>query len=93
VRLNFYSNNIGCNVLGPKFKRIVGNDARRIIELTRHKIADDGFEVGLLNFGLAVDSAICAEAIYDKVDDLIGSTRARWSATSLSSAYVSPTQQ
>ena len=43
----------------------------RIIELTRDEIADDGLEVGLLNFSLAVDGAICAKAIYDKVDGLI----------------------
>ena len=55
--------------------RIEGNNAHRIIELTRHQIAGDGFEVGPLNYGLAVDGAIRAEAVYDKVDGLIGPIR------------------
>ena len=39
------------------FRRIDGANAHRVVELVRHDIVDDGFEVALLNFGLTVPLA------------------------------------
>ena len=63
-------------------KCVEGNDAHRIIELTRNEIADDGFEIGPLNLGLAAHRAACTEAVYDQVDRLIRAVRKQYSATS-----------
>src|SRR5260370_34889433 len=53
-------------------KCVEGDHAHRFFELTRHEIVDDGFEIGPLNFGLAVDWASCAKTIDNEVDSLIG---------------------
>jgi hypothetical protein len=46
--------------------------------LSNLEIADGGFEIGSLDLGLAVDDAICAKAIDDEVDGLIGPLRHDW---------------
>ena len=48
-------------------KRVEGDNADRIVKLSRYQIGDDGFEVCPLTFGLPVDGAIYAEAIDDEV--------------------------
>ena len=42
----------------PMLQRVEGDDANRVIELPGHKIVDDGFEVGALDLGFAVNGAI-----------------------------------
>src|SRR6476660_4510583 len=59
--LNFLSDIFG-NVVCPMLQSIEGYDANRIIELPRHKVADDGFEIRSLDLSLAVD-ATAAKAI------------------------------
>ena len=54
--LNFLSDIFGY-VVCPVLQSIEGYDANRIIELTGHKVADDGFEIRSLDLGLAVDAA------------------------------------
>ena len=44
-------------------KRVEGDDADRIVELPRHQIGDDGFEVCPLDVGLAVGGAKAAKAV------------------------------
>jgi len=69
--LNF-ERDIFRDVLRPMLKRIEGDNADRVVELSRHQIGDDGFEVGPLNFGLAVNGAQpAAKAVDDEVDGLI----------------------
>jgi hypothetical protein len=52
-------------------KSIEGYNADRVIELPRHQIGDDRFEVGPLDFGLAVNAAQLAKAVDYEVDGLI----------------------
>ena len=59
--LNFLSDIFG-NVVCPMLQSIERYDANRIIELSGHKIGNDGFEIRSLDFGLAVDAA-AAKAI------------------------------
>ena len=54
---------IFCDVLRPMLKRIEGDDADRVVELARHKVGDDGFEVGPLDLSLAVNGAKAAKAV------------------------------
>jgi hypothetical protein len=68
--LNF-EGDIFCDILRPMLKRIEGDNAERVVELSRHQIGDDGFEVGLLDFGLAVDGAKSGKAVDHEVDRLI----------------------
>jgi hypothetical protein len=65
-------------------KRVEGDNADRIVKLSRYQIGDDGFEVCPLNFGLPVDGAICAEAIDDEVSDN------GWSGQSLTTGREAP---
>jgi hypothetical protein len=44
------------------FKRVEGDDVHRVVELPRHQIGDNSFEVRPLDFGLAVDGAKAAKA-------------------------------
>jgi hypothetical protein len=37
-------------------KGIEGNDANRVVELTRHQVGNDRFEVCSLDFGFAVNA-------------------------------------
>src|SRR5580658_8628161 len=52
-------------------KRVEGDDADRNVELPRHQIGDDSFEVGPLNVGLAIGGAKPAEAVDYQIDCLI----------------------
>ena len=74
--LNFLSDIFG-NVVCPMLQSVEGHDANRIIELPRHKIADDGFEIRSLDLGLAIDAA-AAEAVNYQICRLI---RAVWHGT------------
>ena len=55
--LNF-EGDIFCDVLRPMLKRIEGDNAGRIVELAGHQVEDNGFEVGPLDLGLAVNGAL-----------------------------------
>src|SRR6202022_1798583 len=66
-----FGSDIFRDVLRPMLKRIEGYNADRVIELPRHEIGDDGFEVCPLNFGFAVNSAQSTEAVDHEVDGLI----------------------
>ena len=59
--LNFLSDIFG-NVVCPMLQSIEGYNANRIIELPRHKLVDDGFEIRSLDLSLAVDATV-AKAI------------------------------
>src|ERR1700687_1484374 len=52
-------------------KCVEGNNAHRVIELARHEIGDDGFEVCPLDFGFAVNDAKPAEAVDHEVGGMI----------------------
>ena len=47
---------IFCDVLRPMLKRIEGDNADRVVESSRHQIDNDSFEVGPLDFRLAVET-------------------------------------
>ena len=55
--LNF-EGDIFRDVLRPMLKRIEGDNADRIVELAGHQVGDNGFEVGPLDLGLAVNGAL-----------------------------------
>jgi hypothetical protein len=59
------------DVLRPMLKRIEGDNADRVVELSRHQIDNDSFEVGPLDFRLAVDSTQPAEAVDHEVNCLV----------------------
>jgi hypothetical protein len=59
------------DVLRPMLKRIEGDNAGRIVELAGHQVGDNGFEVGPLDLGLAVNGAQAAKAVDDEIDGLI----------------------
>jgi hypothetical protein len=67
--LNF-ERDIFRDVLRPMLKRVEGDNADRVDELSRHQIGDDGFEVGPLNFGLAVNG-VAAKAVDNEEGNLI----------------------
>jgi hypothetical protein len=52
-------------------KRIEGDNAERVVKLSRHQISDDCFEIGPLDFGLAVDGSQSAETLDHEVYGLI----------------------
>src|ERR1700736_3903290 len=52
-------------------KRIEGYNTDRVVELPRHEIGNDGFEIRPLSLVFAVNSAHSAEAGYYEVDGLI----------------------
>src|ERR1019366_3639071 len=63
-------------------KRVEGNNADRVIKLSRHEIGDDGFEVGPLDFGFAVNATEPTEAVDYQVDGLIRAVgHDRWRPT------------
>jgi hypothetical protein len=68
--LNF-EGDIFCNVLRPMLKRVEGDDAERVVKLSRQQIGDDCFEVGPLEFGLAVDGTQSAETVDHEVYGLV----------------------
>ena len=72
-RLNFLNDVLG-DVVGQMLRRVEDDDANRIIELPRYKVADDGIEVCALDLGLAVDAA-AAKAINYQVNRLIRAKR------------------
>src|SRR5215216_6571861 len=72
-RLYFLSDILG-NIVRPMLQRVEGNDANRVIELPGHKIVDDGFEVGALDLGFAVNGAIF-KAVDHEIDRLIRAVR------------------
>jgi hypothetical protein len=71
------------------FQGIKGNHPHRIIKLAGYHIANDGFEVCLLNFSFSVNRAVCAKAIYNKIDRLIGAVgdEPGWTSYYLASTY------
>jgi hypothetical protein len=70
ARLDF-EGDIFRDVLGPMRKRVQSDDADRVVELPRHQVGDDSFEICPLDFGFAVDAAEPAKTVHDKVDGLI----------------------
>src|ERR1700720_4735495 len=52
-------------------KRIESDDADRVVELPRHEIGEDGFEVCALDLGFSVNTARRTEAVHHEVDGLI----------------------
>jgi hypothetical protein len=72
-RLNLLSD-IFRNVVCPMLQGIEGYNANRIIELSSHKIADNGFEVRSLGLSLAVNAA-AAKAINYQICRLIRTIR------------------
>lgn len=76
--LNFTSY-ISGDVLRPMLECVEGDDPDRVVKLAGNKIGDDGFELGMLDFGFAVNAALPAEAVDDEVDGLIRAVRhGRW---------------
>jgi hypothetical protein len=59
------------DILRPMLKRIEGDNADRVVELSRHQIRDDDFEVGPLDLGFAVNRAKTGKAVDHEVDRLI----------------------
>lgn len=53
----------------PSFGRVEGDDANRVVELTRQQIVDDGFEGGVGLGGLAINPACFAEVVKHHVRD------------------------
>ena len=51
--------------------RVEGNNADRVIELTRHQIGDDRFQVRPLDFGLAANAAQTVKAVYYEIGGLV----------------------
>ena len=77
------------------FKGIEGDDANRVIELPRHQIGDDRFEVCPLYVGFAVCGAKPAKAVDDEIDRLDPRRRAlsvRLTGSSLLQAYATSYQ-
>src|ERR1700693_5524427 len=68
--LNF-EGDIFCDVLRPMLTRIEGDNAERVVELSRHQIGNDSFEVCPLDFGLAVDGTQSTEAVDHEVNGLV----------------------
>src|ERR1700737_5026737 len=52
-------------------KRIEGYNTDRVVELPRHEIGDDSFEVCPLDLGFAVNGAQSAKAVDYKVNGLV----------------------
>ena len=52
-------------------KRIEGDNADRVVELTAQKLGNDRFDICALDLGLTVHAARPAEAIDYEVDGLI----------------------
>jgi hypothetical protein len=89
--LNFLSDIFG-DVVRPMLQSVKGHDANGIIEQSGHKVVDDGFKVGALNLGLAVEFA-AAEAINDEIDRLIRAVRNGGRRLACSGHRNTPTQQ
>src|SRR5271168_2835829 len=68
--LNLESDVLG-NILRPMFKRIEGDDAHWFVELSRHQIGDNRFEVSSLDFGFAVDRSQIAVTVDHEVNSLV----------------------
>src|SRR5258705_490180 len=51
-------------------RRVECDHANRVAVLTRHQIGDDGFKIGLLDFGFGKRGAKVSEIIDDKINDL-----------------------
>ena len=62
---------VGGNVLRPLLGGAEGNDPDGVLVLAREQIGDHGFQIGLFDIGFAVDPAIAAEVVNDKVHVLI----------------------
>jgi hypothetical protein len=62
ARLDF-ARYIGGNIGRPVLKLIEGNNSHRVVELAGQEICNDGFEVGPLDFGLAVGGGVAVKAI------------------------------
>ena len=59
------------DVTRPMLKRVEGDDPDRVVELSRHQIGDDRFEVRPLDVGFAVSGPKAAKAVDHEVDGLI----------------------
>src|ERR1700726_4127853 len=66
-----FGSDIFRDVLRPMLKRIEGYNTDRVIELPRHEIGEDSFEVCPLDLGFAVNGAQYAKAVNYEVDGLI----------------------
>jgi hypothetical protein len=59
------------DILRPMLKRIEGDNADRVVELSRYQIGDDGFDVRSLDLGFALNRAKTGKAVNHEVDRLI----------------------
>src|SRR5215204_2817948 len=90
-RLYFLSD-IFRDLVSPMLQRVEGHDANRIIELPGHEIVDDGFEIGALDLGLAVNGPVF-EAVDHEIDRLIRTVRNGTRRPARSGHGNTPTQQ
>jgi hypothetical protein len=72
--LNF-GGNLRRDVACPMLERIEGDDADRIVELTRHEIANDRLQVNPLKFCFTVNVTAGEVPIHHKIDGLIRPVR------------------
>ena len=63
------------DVFGPVLHSVEGDDAYRIVELPRHEISDDGFDVRSFNLGFTVAAAFRSKSIDYEIDRLISPIR------------------
>ena len=66
-----FSRDLVRDIIRPMLKRIEGDNAHRVVELTRQKIGDDGFDISPLDFRFAVNTAEPLKAVDYEVDRLI----------------------
>jgi len=66
--------NLACDILRDVFRPILCgvecDHANRVAVLARHQIGDDGFKIGLLDFGFGKRGAKVSEIIDDKINGL-----------------------
>src|SRR5450631_3361329 len=62
-------------ILSPMFGGVEYDDANRVAVLAGHQIADDGFEVGLIDVGFRKCGAQVSEIVDDKINGLIVAAR------------------
>jgi hypothetical protein len=58
-------------IFGPMFCGIECDDSKRVTVLARHQIADDGFEVGLIDIGFRKRGAQVSKIVDDEINGLI----------------------
>ena len=71
---NLPRNVFGC-VSRPTLRNIEGDDANRVAVLAGHQIADDGFEVGLIDIGFRKCGPQVSKIVDDEIKGLIVTAR------------------